>query len=167
MKDNIYQELSDILTRGKSKKLKLCVMGIGSDLRGDVATGILVVHNLSKIKNYNIFVLYGATAPENFTGEIKKIRPSHLIIVDCADLGLKPGEIKIVEEKNIEGVSFSTHTLPISVMIRYLKEDMDFETIVIGIQPVCIDFGASVSFEVERASVVVSDVIAKVLREKC
>jgi len=148
---------------------RICVMGIGSDLRGDDIAGLVVADELVRrrpleLKN-KLSVIYASTAPENFTGEIKKINPSYLVIVDCAELGLEPGEVKIINETDIGGVSFSTHSLPISIIIDYLKRDIDFKTIIIGIQPTDTSFGAELSNKVLKACDLVCESIIKVCQK--
>ncbi len=163
MTNSIYDQISESFSSTKRKELKVCVLGIGSDLRGDDAAGLVIADNLSrrcpqKFKE-RLYVIYASTAPENFTGEIKKVKPTHLLIVDCADMGLEPGGVAVVEEKNIQGVSFSTHTLPISIVVDYLKKDIDFNTLVVGIQPSNTDFGAEISEEVIKACDLVTDAV--------
>jgi len=169
MINKIYDDISGAFSNVDKKDLKVCVLGIGSDLRGDDVAGLLVVDCLSRkcmnlepcdIKN-KLHVLYGSTAPENCTGDIKRSKPTHLVVVDSADMGLKPGDIKILGEDQIGGVSFSTHMLPLSVMIQYLKNSIDFKTVIVGIQPKNIDFGAVVNTEIIKASEVVADSILK------
>lgn len=159
--NDIKKAFSDV----DKKDLKICLMGIGSDLRGDDVAGLLVVNCLSG-KCKNIDVIYGATAPENFTGDIKKIKPTHFVVVDCANMGLEPGQVRVVDEKEIGGVSFSTHMLPLSVMIDYLKDTIDFKTVVIGIQPSDISFGAEPCKEVIQASEYVAKTILKYMKDE-
>lgn len=126
---------------------KVLILGIGSDLKGDDAAGILAAQKLeSKFE-----VIIGGTAPENFTSEIKRIKPSHLIIIDSAQMNEPPGYIRLIDSDEISGYSFGTHALPLSVMINYLKEYFPLKTIIIGIQPKTLAFGAPPSVEVKKA----------------
>jgi hydrogenase 3 maturation protease len=143
----------------KTLKIKLegagqvLVLAVGSELRGDDAAGILVGKNLQKsCSGPRLEILFGGSAPENLTGEIKKLRPSHLIIVDSAEMGLKPGSVKLIAPDEVGGYSFSTHVLPLKIMVDYLLKHFACEIIIIGIQPKNLDFGASVSPEVEAAA---------------
>lgn len=151
-------ELLSVLTN--SSLARLCILGVGSEFKADDGAGVLLVKHLEeKLNKYKftkeqlsrLMLLDGSTAPENFTGNIKSFQPSHLVIVDAAEMGLKPGEIKLIDEKDIAGVSFSTHVLPIAVMINYLKQSIDFKTVVIGIEPKDLEFGQSISKEVKTA----------------
>jgi len=126
------------------------LVGVGSDLRGDDAAGLMVAQQLGT-RNPRLVTLIGGTAPENLTGEIKKLKPTHLLIVDSADLRAAPGTIQIVGYEQIGGHSFSTHSSPLKLMIDFLLADIAFEPIVIGIQPKSLEFGAAISPEVKRA----------------
>lgn len=143
---------------------RIAVLGIGSELRGDDAAGILVVKRIEKYRGRvdrqrGIRGFYGGTAPENITGEIKRFRPTHLIIIDSADTVGKAGAISLIEPEQESGVSFSTHRLPVKILIKYLLTSIDCKIILIGIKPKAIDFCCSVSKEVEKSAEYLADSI--------
>jgi hydrogenase 3 maturation protease len=125
------------------------LLGVGSDLRGDDAAGIMLAAKLKN--NPKLTVLFGGTAPENLTGQIKKLKPSHLIIVDAAELKAAPGTVKLLMPEEIGGFSFSTHALPLSVMVDFIRADWPCDVIIIAIQPADVHFGAPVHPAVKRA----------------
>lgn len=132
----------------------IAVVGVGSDLRGDDIAGILVIRALDAARsiNPNIGIFDGGTAPENLTGEITRFRPSHVLLVDAADLGQKPGAIRLIEPDKIEGITFSTHVLPLKILADYLKQACSCEIVVIGIQPGNTDFGKPPSRPIRAAA---------------
>ncbi|MBF0494929.1 MAG: hydrogenase maturation peptidase HycI [Candidatus Omnitrophica bacterium] len=124
---------------------RIAFLGVGSLLRGDDAAGMLLAEEISKSKtkrNNKIRVLFGETAPENFTGEIKKFKPTHLIIADAVDTGEKPGTIVLIEPEDAKGASFCTHSLPIKILADYLYQSTHCEIIIIGIQPKTLEFAS-------------------------
>lgn len=139
---------------------KIAVLGIGSELRGDDAAGMLVAQKLKDIK-----IFLGGTAPENLTGEIKKYNPTHLVIIDSADFGEKPGAANIIEPEDIRGTSFSTHRMPLKVMVEYLRSFLDCGIIIIGIQPGSIEFGKPVSFEVKKSAQKIAGIIQEICEQ--
>ncbi len=147
------------LKKSLAKAPAIVLVGVGSDLRGDDAAGILVAQKVQSRKS-NVRCLIGGTAPENLTGQIKKLKPSHLIVVDSADLRAAPGTIQVVGYDQIGGHSFSTHSSPLKLMIDFLLADISFEPIVIGIQPKSLEFGAPVSPEVMKAVEEVAEALA-------
>ena len=106
----------------------------------------------------------GGTAPENLTGEILRFQPSHILLVDAADLGLKPGTVKLIKPEAIGGVSFSTHVLPLKILADYLSQSLPCpacnaehnmagrQVMVLGIQPGRTDFGMAPSREIRAAT---------------
>jgi hydrogenase maturation protease HycI len=64
-------------------------------------------------------------APENDVVAIRELRPDRLLIVDATDMGLNPGEIRIVDPDDIaEMFLMTTHNMPLNYLIDQLKEDV-------------------------------------------
>ena len=150
---------------------RVAVLGVGSELRGDDVAGLLVAQQIEKTiteqtTSPEVRVFIGETAPENLTGEIKKFRPTHLIIIDAAELNKEPGHIEIMEPGTIGGTSFCTHALPLKLMIGYLLESFKFQAIIIGIQPKTLTFGAQPTKEVVAAAKNIAKAITKLLKNK-
>ena len=118
----LKQKLQTLLENAK----RVAILGIGSELRGDDAVGLLVLNNLRHkifaIKKRRIVckLFNGGTAPENLTGEIRRFKPGHLIMIDAVELGKRPGTIALLDLKRIENTVFLTHKLPIKLMLDYL-----------------------------------------------
>ena len=128
-------------------------LAIGSDLRADDAAAIITAEELLKKKlPENFYVIIGYTAPENFTGEIKRIAPTHIIICDAADSGLKAGEISVVPAAGIDGAAFSTHSLPVNVFMDYISRSNPCKALILGIQPANLEFGAEITPEVKKSA---------------
>jgi hydrogenase 3 maturation protease len=161
----------DALKQKLENAKRVAILGIGSDLRGDDVAGILTAQQIEKaIKSKTtppqVRVFIGETAPENLTGEIKRFQPTHLIIIDSADLDTEPGHIKVLNVEEIGGTSFCTHSLPIKVMVDYLLQSLKFEVITIGIQPKTLAVGAKPTKEVVAAAKHLAETITKLLTNK-
>jgi len=116
------------------------VLGVGSDLRGDDAAGMLVsagleAHFQGRLDPSAFRVFAGETAPENSSGELKRYMPSHILIVDCADFGKDPGETVLASPAEITGIPFTTHRLPLFVLTDYLSAEIPCSIRILGIQP--------------------------------
>ena len=137
------QDWQNILGRRLRKASRIVVLGVGSELKGDDAAGMLLIKKLqmARLPAEKILLLAGSTAPENFTGLICSFNPELLVVVDAAHLGGKPGDISIIEESQLKDEGFSTHMLPFSVMLQYLRKHSIRETILLGIQPRSMEFG--------------------------
>jgi len=124
------------------------LLGIGNPLNGDDGVGMYIAERFRK---ENWIPLPCGTAPENFTGIIRKSRPACLILVDAAAMGISPGEYRIIPRDKIEDVSIGTHQLPLSLLIDFLSDSAE-RIILIGIQPECFAPGEEISPAVRKGA---------------
>ena len=117
------------------------LLGIGNPLNGDDGAGMLVA---GQFRKEGWISLSCGTAPENFTGIIRKTRPDCLVLVDAAAMGLSPGEFRIIPRHKIADVSTGTHQLPLSLLIDFLS-DAATQIVLIGIQPDRVVSGEEIS----------------------
>ncbi len=149
---------------------KIAILGIGSELRGDDAAGMLAAEAIdNSIKacpcSKRIRVFFGSSSPENLTGEIKRFAPTHLLIIDSADMGEKPGVVSLIAEDKIGPGSASTHRMSLKMLIEYLRACINCKVHVIGIQPVGLGLNMPVSEEVTQAVGYLSGMIKEVIAE--
>jgi hydrogenase 3 maturation protease len=107
------------------------LLGIGNPLRGDDGAGNYVA---DRFRAAGWVAIDCGTIPENFTGIVRREHPDLLVMVDAADMGLPPGEFRIVRPEDITSVTFGTHALPLSILIGFLSHDAG-RVLFIGIQP--------------------------------
>ncbi len=148
----------------RGKAVPLVVLGVGSELRGDDAAGIRVASALARRRLRGVRCLAGGTAPENLTAEIKRLSPSHLLIVDAADMGRPAGSVALIEPEEAGGTAFGTHAMPLSVLAGYLRRETGCRVTLIGIQPGSLELGAALSPEVGDAVEQTVELIAECLR---
>jgi len=157
----IQQYLKNNIQTGR----KIVVLGIGSVLRSDDAAGMYLIELLrNHEKRDDVLLIAGSTAPENFTGVIKKFAPYKLFIVDAAHMGLLPGEVKVIPVCDIGGVSFSTHMLPLPVMLKYLESESGCGVLFIGIQPKSTEQGLEMCDEVKKGTERLADDFCKAFK---
>lgn len=165
----LRQTLRKNLKPGFTGLRKAAVLAIGSELRGDDAAGVMVAESLQRSiarsrKRSAIKVFLGATAPENLTGEIKRYKPSHLVIVDTADFKEKPGTVVVLDPGDVgSGVSFSTHKMPAKILVDYMQKSIECEVVIIAIQPKSVDFGKPMTKAVAKAAKEVAGAIRDLL----
>jgi hydrogenase 3 maturation protease len=126
-KEDLLKELKD--------SHSILVLGMGDELNPIDNVGIEVVKRIKKLSLDKIKVLLTGNTPENFTNIIRKLNPSHLIIIDSTEMNEEPGTIKIIDKNKITGQNFSTHSLSISFLIDYVERSIGSKVILIGIQP--------------------------------
>lgn len=165
------QDLKTFLRDSLKDAKRLAIIGIGSELRADDAAGLMAAEQLqkklksagtaSKPTSKKVKIFLGATAPENLTGEIKRFKPTHVIIIDTAEMDQEPGTILVLRPYDIGGgVTFSTHMMPARILADYLAKSMKCQITVIGIQPAVLGFGKPISKAVKES---VKDIVASIL----
>lgn len=93
----------------------------------------------------------GGPIPENATGPLRKFSPDFVILVDAADLGKPAGSVEWLEADMIDGMSASSHTLPLSVLGKFLEAELHCQVAYLGIQPAQLEFAAPLTREVRRS----------------
>jgi hydrogenase maturation protease HycI len=142
---------------------RLVVVGVGSDLRGDDAAGVLVARRLAEQESDRLRVVEGGTAPENYTSVVKSFDPDHVLLVDAVEFGGDPGEFKSVDPEDLAQTSFSSHAYPLTLLTDYLERETGATITLLGIQPASIDEPETLSPAVEDGIEAVVDEIAMAL----
>ncbi|NJE03514.1 hydrogenase 3 maturation endopeptidase HyCI [Thermococcus sp. MV11] len=118
----------------KAKRVVVC--GIGNEVRGDDAFGVLVAERLKKLMNNpNVLVLNCGEMPESHTGKIVSFSPDLVVFVDAVDFGGSHGEMIVADPEKTTGSAVSTHGLPLKLLVEYLKTRLNAEFLLIGCQP--------------------------------
>jgi hydrogenase 3 maturation protease len=127
------------------------VLGIGNRLGGDDAAGTSLVdmlnrrqHKAKTLYSGEITTIDTGTAPESYTSVIRRHQPELLILVDAADMGLSPGALRTVPPEKITMLPFSTHSMPLSMFISYVKEFCG-KILLVGVQPAQTETGRGIS----------------------
>jgi len=133
------------------------VLGIGNRLGGDDAAGTCVVDMLNQRRHRDkallsteITAIDVGTAPESYTSVIRQHQPDLLILADAADMGLPPGTLRTIPPEKISILSFSTHHIPLSIFISYVKEFCG-KVLLIGVQPERTEMGRRISKAVRKS----------------
>lgn len=152
---------ADLLNRG-ARAQRIAILGIGNELNGDDAAGVLVARELiekcrgveSKAGSRKLesYVIEAGAVPEAFTGPLRRFQPDMVILVDAAELGESPGTVGYFHWQQAEGMSASTHTLPPTILAQFLIRELGCEVFLVGIQPKSLTLDAGVSAEVRRAA---------------
>lgn len=132
MNEESLQALKKELATAK----KVVILGVGNELYDNDSLGLLAAREIEKSGlsgRYQVFL--AGTTPENLTGKIKGLSPSHVIFIDAADLGKEPGSMEIIEKERITNLTLSTHNLPLPLLADYLTREIGCKVIMLGIQP--------------------------------
>lgn len=112
--------------------MRIVILCIGNRLGGDDGIGPYIADHLPSIKNRS--VIDCGIAPENYTSVVREKKPDLVILIDAVDMHLTPGSIRNIPADFIGSMHISTHSIPLSVLIKYLKTFTDV-VLLIGIQP--------------------------------
>jgi hydrogenase 3 maturation protease len=143
------------------------VLGIGNRLGGDDAAGTCVVDKLKQRHqkgeaslSTEIMAIDAGAVPESYTSVIRQHRPDLLILVDAADMGLPAGALRTIPPGKISALSFSTHSMPLSMFVSYVEEFCG-KVVLVGVQPEQTKTGRRISRAVRKSATE----LAKVIRE--
>lgn len=145
--------LASMLEEELSGWKQIVILGIGNEFGGDDKLGLVAAQKLTQVLSHipGVEVLTVGTVPENFTGKLRKLSPSHIILIDAAEIGERAGTIKLIEPHKIEKQIPSTHNIPLYMLVEYLEQETGSKAIILGIQPKSLSCGTSVSGEVESS----------------
>ena len=129
---------------------KTLILGIGNIIKGDDGAGPAVCEKLKTAK-LCAEVIDAGTVPENYIGPIIKRSPEKLLIVDATDFGATAGSIKMFEPGNLSSYAFTTHTLSPHLFVDMIKQEIEVEVYLIGIQPEHVELGQPLSESVNGA----------------
>ncbi len=118
-------------------RLRLALVGIGHELCGDDAVGMQIAGMLRPLLHGSdrLLVLEAGAAPENFTSILRRFRPDLVVFLDSALMEADPGAARWLNWQETEGMSASTHTLPLHILASYLSLELGCGIGLIGIQP--------------------------------
>ena len=129
---------------------------MGAELREDDGVGMRIgrILDASGDGTGKLRVHYGSSAPENCTGPIRAQAPSHLVIIDAAHLGGQPGDVALLERDQIRGTSFSTHSLPLNMIVDFIAaaNPQLQDVMLIGIQPQAMGFDEPLTQRLEEVA---------------
>ena len=122
-------QLGDLLGHSDN----ILILGVGNITRGDDGVGSLLVQNIAG--RVEACCIDAGIAPENFLEKIVRKDPDTVLIVDAADFGGNPGEIRILEPDQLASGGLSTHALSLQMVCTYLKLRLPVEIHLLAIQP--------------------------------
>jgi hydrogenase 3 maturation protease len=129
------------------------VAGIGNPIRRDDFVGVKILQDLEGKVSAEVHLIECETVPESFMQEIVDIKPSHVLLIDAAILGLKPGEMRLVFPEQITDFpAITTHVLPLRIFCEYIRNMTDAQIGLLLIEPEKTDFGEGLTLTVQTAA---------------
>jgi len=117
---------------------RMAIVGLGNEYRTDDGAGTATVRLLKDSpinKSGNVALFDAGRDLIGHLSDIEDFQPSRIIIVDAADLGIKAGEIMMLDEKQIVENRISTHENNLDLAMAHLKITLpEHQVLFIGIQ---------------------------------
>jgi len=138
----VEAKLTEIL-RGR-----VTIVGVGNVMRGDDGFAAALCERIrGKVA---AAVIDAGTAPENHIKEIRDSRPDTVLIVDAADFGGRPGDIRLLQRDDIPVYGISTHNLSPALFIDFLLSETKADLYMLAVQPAKSGTDSHLSIELEK-----------------
>jgi hydrogenase 3 maturation protease len=145
---------------------KVVVAGIGNPIRRDDFVGVKIVQDLQGKVPKNVCLIECETVPESFMQDIVDFKSSHVLLVDAAILGLKPGETRLVlPEQIMDFPAITTHVLPLRIFCEYVTKMAEAKIALLLIEPEDTEFGEGLTAPVEAAAEKIAKQLIELLTE--
>jgi hydrogenase 3 maturation protease len=143
---DIRAQLTDLIA-----DRKIVLMGVGNELRGDDAFGVMLAEHIEHEIATMVFVTHDL--PEDYAVKAADLRPDVVIVLDAIDFRGEAGEVHLVAAKDVPPTPGVTHRPSLEMMARFLELDAGADTWVLGVQPdmECLGIGDEMSEPVEEA----------------
>jgi hydrogenase 3 maturation protease len=154
--------IQDALEKWFAGADKVVVAGIGNPIRRDDFVGVKIVQDLKGKVPKNVHLIECETVPESFMQEIVDLKPSHVLLIDAAVLGLKPGETRLVfPEQVTDFPAITTHMLSLRIFCEYITKMTEAKIALLLVEPENTEFGEGLTPEVQKTA----EKITKILLE--
>ena len=158
-KNDLQKALKDWLANAE----RVVVAGIGNPIRSDDFVGVKIVQNLKSKVSERVYLIECETVPESFLQPIVEFNPTHVLLIDAAILGLKPGETRLIDPERIADFpAISTHMLPLRVFCEYLAATTKAKIALLLIEPKNVEFGEGLTPEVQITAENITKILLKV-----
>jgi len=161
------QQLKELLTEA-SPTSKVALVGVGHPLRGDDYVGSYVMKGIIKAGrgavSDSVYLFDAEDNVERVITKLSRIGLKQVIFIDSCEMGARPAETKLVPVDETRYPFFTTHGIPLKVLVEQLL--MGCKAWVLAIQPKETEFGDDLSPEVHDAADYVWKFIASSLAKE-
>ncbi len=139
------------------------IVGVGNELRGDDALGVVLAERLEGRVNATIII--GQDVPENFAVQVAQLRPALVLLLDAADMGLQPGSVRLIPAEQAPAVPGGTHRPSLEMFAAFVRLESGAPSYIVGVQPdmTRVDMGSEMSPTVQHAIERVAEVLVEML----
>jgi hydrogenase 3 maturation protease len=162
---NEKYDLQKALEKWLASAKRVVIAGIGNPIRSDDFVGVKIVQDLQGKVPERVHLIECETVPESFMQEIVDFKPSHVLLVDAAVLGLKPSETRLVfPEQVTDFPAITTHVLPLRIFCEYIAKMTEAKIALLLIEPANVEFGEGLTPEVQAAAEKITQILLKLFK---
>jgi hydrogenase 3 maturation protease len=162
---NEKYDLQKTLEKWLASAKRVVIAGIGNPIRSDDFVGVKIVQDLQGKIPERVHLIECETVPESFMQEIVDFKPSHVLLVDAAVLGLKPSETRLVfPEQVTDFPAITTHVLPLRIFCEYIAKMTEAKIALLLIEPANVEFGEGLTPEVQAAAEKITQILLKLFK---
>lgn len=141
------------------------IIGVGNELRGDDALGVLLAERLEGRVDATIII--GHDVPENFAVKVADSRPALVLLLDAADMGHEPGSVRLIPADQAPAVPGGSHRPSLEMFAAFVRLEANAPSYIVGVQPdmAKVGMGDEMSPEARHAIDRVAEALVEVLRK--
>ena len=144
---------------------RIVLAGIGNPIRRDDFVGVKIIQELQGKVADSVHLIECETVPESFMHEIVDLMPSHILLIDAAVLGLKPGETRVFFPEQVKDFpAVTTHQLPLRIFCEYITKMTGAKIALLLIEPENVEFGEGLTSEVQETSKKILRILLELLK---
>jgi len=122
---------------------------VGHALKADDAAGPMLAEMLRR--RFPDRVFDAGQVPENYLGPVRRAEPRTILIVDAADFGGSPGDVRLARSDDVRGLALGTHAAPLSMFMDVVARETGAGVHLIAIQVESTRLGGTMSEQVRAA----------------
>jgi hydrogenase 3 maturation protease len=158
--------IQNVLERWLVGAERVVVAGIGNPIRTDDFVGVKIVQGLEGKVSEKVHLVECETVPESFLEPIIEFNPTHVLLIDTAFVGLKPGAVRLVDPERIADFpAVTTHMLPLRIFCGYITKMTEAKIALLLIEPKNTEFGEGLTAEIQGAAEKLTVILQKILSE--
>lgn len=141
---------------------RIVVVGVGNALKADDAAGPMLAETLRRRFPDRVFDV--GQVPENYMAPIRRARPDTILLIDAADFGGEPGDVRVASRGDVGGLALGTHAAPLSMFMALAAAETGAGVHLVAIQAKSTELGGTMCEEVRAAVGRLSRYLEAVLR---
>ena len=125
---------------------RVCILGFGNRMWRDDGVGSCIAEALQDCPNLDS--VDGGFVPENYLEVVAGKNPDTILMIDAADFGGQPGEVRLLQPGEVALAGISTHAGSPQMLGKYLEARTGARVALLAIQPKDTSEGNELSPEV-------------------